>query len=62
MEGRDGHAVVGDGDVLFLGLLKAVLHFHGREHAAAAMDHDLVGRKILGIGAAAGEMEVGLDV
>ena len=62
MEGRNGHAVVGDGDVLFLGLLKAVLHFHGREHAAAAVDNDFVGREILGIGAAAGEVEVRLDI
>lgn len=62
VEGRDGHAVIGDGDVLRFGLLKAVLHFHGREHAAAAVDHDFVGREIFGIGAAAGEVEVRLYI
>ena len=62
VESRDGHAVVGDGDVLFFGLEQAVLHFLGRKHAAAAVDYDLVGSEVFGIFAAAGEMEVGLDL
>ena len=34
---------------------------HRRKHAAAAVDDDLVGREVLGILAAAGEVEIGLD-
>lgn len=62
VESRDGHAVVGDGNALFLGLEQAVLHFLGRKHAAAAVDDDLVGSEVFGIFAAAGEVEVGLDL
>ena len=55
MEGGDEHAVVGDGHLLLLGQALPGGHLLGIEGAAAAVDHQGVGREILGELPAGGE-------
>ena len=60
MGAGDGHAVVGEGDVLGAGALDARLHVAGVQGAAAAVNDGGVGGKVVGEVAAGGEGELGL--
>ena len=56
----DGDAVVGEGHALRQRLAAAVKHLPLVEHAAAAVHHQRIGRKILGKVAAGAEVKVEL--
>ena len=54
----NGYTVVGEGDILFLGLLTAEVHLALVEHTGAAVDYYFVRRKISGEIAAGSERKI----